>query len=70
MSHPPHQTRINKVKHSTFKHLAMLASAVITLGCAANSSPKNTQTMAVAAGFKVIKPTSSDQKKALGKLPA
>jgi len=58
------------MNHNPFKHLAILACAVITLGCATSSSVKNTETMAVAAGFKAIKPSNPTQAKALEKLPA
>jgi hypothetical protein len=57
------------MNHNPFKHLSILASAFITLGCATSSNLKNTETMAAAAGFKVIKPTKPDQVKALEKLP-
>lgn len=52
------------------KRLSILATAIITLGCATNSSVKSTETMVVAAGFKAIKPTKPSQVKALEKLPA
>ena len=55
---------------STFKHLAILAATALTIGCAATSATKSNEDMAIAAGFKTIKPTKPDQKAALEKLPS
>jgi len=56
--------------HSSFKHLAILAAAALTIGCAATSGTKSKEEMAVAAGFKTIKPTTPEQQKTLEKLPS
>ena len=56
--------------HPSFKHLAILTAATLTVSCATTSSTRNKEEMAVAAGFKAIKPTQPDQKAILENLPA
>ena len=56
--------------HPSFKHIAILAAASLTVSCATTSNTKSKEEMAVAAGFKAIKPTKPDQTAILEKLPA
>jgi len=55
------------MKQTAFKHLAAVALAVLAVGCAADLKEK--ENLAVAAGFKVITPTTQRQKELLPTLP-
>lgn len=55
---------------TTFKHLAVLAAAALTIGCANTSDLKTKEEMAVAAGFKTITPSKPEQKSTFDKLPS
>ena len=48
----------------------MLAATSLVLGCATTSTTSTRKDRAVAAGFKVVKPTTPDQKALLDTLPA
>ncbi|MES2659725.1 MAG: hypothetical protein V4689_13995 [Verrucomicrobiota bacterium] len=56
--------------HQVFKPLVILTLGAIAVGCASSSaSLKSKEELAIAADFKVIKPTKPDQKAILEKLP-
>lgn len=56
--------------HQAFKPLVVLALGSLAVGCASSSaSLKSKEELAIAADFKVIKPTKPDQKAILEKLP-
>lgn len=52
------------------KSLVALALAAIAVSCATTSQVKSKEDLAIAANFKVIKPTQPDQKAILEKLPS
>ena len=56
-----------KLIQTACKFLAVLALAVLAIGCAADL--KNKQNLAAAAGFKIITPAGADQQAILAKLP-
>jgi hypothetical protein len=56
--------------YSLCKALAAVTLATLAAGCATSSSYKSKEEIAIAADFKVIKPTRPDQKAILERLPA
>lgn len=52
------------------KALTVATLATLAVGCATSSSNKSKEEIAIAADFKVIKPTRPDQKAILARLPA
>jgi len=53
----------------TLKFLAVIALAVLAVGCASNNDLLDRENAAIGAGFKIITPTKPDQLALLQKLP-
>lgn len=59
-----------KPSHSFRKALTVVSLATLAVSCATSSSYKSKEEIAIAADFKVIRPTGPDQKAILDRLPA
>src|SRR6186713_1837334 len=54
---------------TAIKHSSVLVLAALAVSCAPSGHLKSKEDLAIAANFKVIKPTKPDQKAILAKLP-